>query len=331
MLWQICQPISTIVPMRSHHSHSGEYISHGSDTLEEVAARATALKFKSFCFTEHQPRAHELFLYPEEKAKHYEVKDLEENFNKYYRHAREIKYRPGSTNFFVGFEAEAIDEEHIDRAVQIMKDYRFDLCVGGVHFVKSIPIDFNEKLWDEAKTACGGVYQLFDEYFELQFKMLVTLEPTVVAHFDLIRLMCSDAQVDTITGKNIKSEINIETDWPQIWKKIVRNIQYVASYGGLFELNSAALRKGWSTPYPQPDIAKAICRYGQARFCLSDDSHSVSQVGLNYKRMFEYIQTLGLEQLYFLDQDENGVASVCSESLEEIKTSEFYKGLFGDR
>lgn len=34
--------------------------------------------------------------------------------------------------------------------------------------------------------------------------------------------------------------------------------------------------------------------------CLSDDSHGVAQVGLNYLKMKEYLSSMGLEDLWYL-------------------------------
>lgn len=35
-------------------------------------------------------------------------------------------------------------------------------------------------------------------------------------------------------------------------------------------------------------------------FTLSDDSHGIDHVGLNYKRTFDYLHDLGLQNLHFL-------------------------------
>lgn len=45
------------------------------------------------------------------------------------------------------------------------------------------------------------------------------------------------------------------------------------------------------------------------RFVLSDDSHGVTQVGLNYHRMFQYIRDLGISHYYRIEV-KDGVAVV---------------------
>lgn len=38
------------------------------------------------------------------------------------------------------------------------------------------------------------------------------------------------------------------------------------------------------------------------RFTLSDDAHSVAQVGLNYLRVVQYAQSLGITELHYLEK-----------------------------
>jgi histidinol-phosphatase (PHP family) len=39
------------------------------------------------------------------------------------------------------------------------------------------------------------------------------------------------------------------------------------------------------------------------KFCLSDDSHGVEQVGLNYHQCIPYLRRNGIARLYFLERD----------------------------
>lgn len=41
-----------------------------------------------------------------------------------------------------------------------------------------------------------------------------------------------------------------------MWQKVLRNLDFIAGYGGVVELNSSAVRKGMSEPYPQAEICK---------------------------------------------------------------------------
>jgi len=41
---------------------------------------------------------------------------------------------------------------------------------------------------------------------------------------------------------------------------------------------------------------------GGGRFTISDDSHCVSQVGLNYGRLLGYIRDIGLQEVHYLEK-----------------------------
>lgn len=310
--------------MHSHHSHSGDYVEHATGTLEQMIQTAKDRKFEQFCLTEHMPRLEHKFLYPEELDKGMTTNSLDDRFEKYLQHAHEIQKREnanGKLKILIGLEVEGIDVPHIEA----VEKYRplINMCVGSVHFVKGIPIDFDEANWRKAREACdGSTRQLYKEYYELQYKVLTMVEPDIAGHFDLIRLFRVN-DVDPTTGK-LLSEVNIETDWPDVWQLIKRNIEFVISYGGLFEFNSAALRKGWDLPYPKKDIALLIKQLG-GKFCLSDDSHAYAQVGLNYHKVWEYVKsTLQLDSVYHLDIDAHGKTVVAEGNVASLSESPFW-------
>ncbi|WPK23190.1 hypothetical protein PUMCH_000418 [Australozyma saopauloensis] len=310
--------------MHSHHSHSGDYISHAEGQLEEMVLTAKKNGFTHFCLTEHMPRLDDMYLYPEEIDKKYTKLDLGENFERYLAHARKIQAREnalGDIKILVGYEVEGIDDAHIEAANLISE--RTDMCVGSVHYVNHIPIDFNADLWLKARESVGGTSrELYKEYFELQYRVLKTLKPAVVGHFDLIRLF-DVKDHDPTTGKDFHAR-TIQQDWPDVWSLIVRNVNFVVEYGGLFEINGAAIRKGWETPYPQTDIAQEIIRQG-GKFSLSDDSHTYAQIGLNYHKVWDYIvNTLHLETIYHLDFDPTGAVTVVEDKTSELSLLSFW-------
>ena len=126
----------------------------------------------------------------------------------------------------------------------LLSKYQFDLFIGSVHHVHTIPIDYDRQLYLEARGKAGGTDErLFEDYFDLQYEMLRALKPPVVGHFDLIRLMSDDPDMRM-------------SQWEGVWQKILRNLRFIAEYGGVVELNSSALRKGMREPYPTAKICK---------------------------------------------------------------------------
>ena len=123
------------------------------------------------------------------------------------------------------------------------------MFVGSVHHVHTMIIDGKQPLYEEARRLAGGTDELlFQEYLDNQYEMLKTLKPPVVGHFDVIRLR-SDKPNGTIC------------QWDTVWAKAVRNLKFIAEYGGLVELNSASLRKGMSEPYPTLEICQVLSTF----------------------------------------------------------------------
>lgn len=110
----------------------------------------------------------------------------------------------------------------------------------------TVPIDYDREMYERARDLAGGSdLRLFEDYFDAQLDMLQELKPLVVGHFDLIRLKSDDME------RSFKT-------WEGVWRRITRNLDFIAGYGGMLEINGAALRKGMSEPYPKAEICK-VC------------------------------------------------------------------------
>jgi histidinol-phosphatase (PHP family) len=160
-------------------------------------------------------------------------------FDEYVNEARRLQvlYQP-QIKLLVGCETEYIDEEQAQAVLQLRARHELDYTVGSIHHVEGHPIDINEENYKLALQQCNGSQDaLFDHYFDEQFQMLRLFRPEVVGHFDLIRIFRPTAQFQANT-----------------WKKIERNIRYAVEYGALFEINSRAWRKGFTTAYPCRDV-----------------------------------------------------------------------------
>lgn len=74
------------------------------------------------------------------------------------------------------------------------------------------------------------------------------------------------------------------------------------------------------------------------RFCLSDDSHGVDQVSLNFHRVLDFLDRTGITQLHYLQVAESSESftapdarfprtKISSVSLEEVKKMPFWSDL----
>lgn len=242
----------------THHSHSGQFCGHATSTLEEVVQTALDKKMTTLCLTEHIPRDRVDF-YPGEEKSH-TPESLEQLYDSFYHEARRLqKAYQDRIQLFVGFEGEWIRSGSLRIIQRILDTYELDLFVGSVHHVHTIPIDYDTETYHAARKISGGEdEQLFCHYLDAQLEMLQALKPPVVGHFDLIRLK-SDSPDTSFTA------------WPNVWNKVVRNLRFIATYGGVLELNSSSLRKGMREAYPQVDICKVCLSIGNRPVLMPND------------------------------------------------------------
>ncbi|KAF7302168.1 Histidinol-phosphatase [Mycena indigotica] len=269
----------------SHHSHSGQFCKHAVGTLEEVVNEAIRQHFTVYGLTEHVPRYRQQDLYPEEAG--LTPNDLSTQFNAFLDEAHRLKPLFGSQiRLLVGLETEHISPVDLDAIAHLLQQHsgRIDYIVGSVHHVLETPIDFDEATYHEAELKAGSVSALLVAYFEAQYEILDRFRPEVIGHFDLCRLYTPSLRF---------------SDFPEAFELAKRNILFAIEYGALFEVNAAALRKGWETPYPGPDILEFIVAHG-GRLALSDDSHGPHAVGLNYGRLPDYLHRAGVQDLWTL-------------------------------
>jgi histidinol-phosphatase (PHP family) len=126
----------------------------------------------------------------------------------------------------------------------LLARHDWDYFIGSVHHVHAVPIDFDVRMYRQARAEAGGTdAALFEAYFDAQHEMLRALRPPVVGHFDLVRLYSDDPDEPLETHEGV-------------WSRVLRNLRVIQSYGGLMELNSSAVRKGLAEPYPSVAVCK---------------------------------------------------------------------------
>ncbi|KAE8348133.1 histidinol phosphate phosphatase H, partial [Aspergillus coremiiformis] len=243
-----------------------------------------------------------------------------QNEKSYFQESTRLREKYGAQiTLLVGFEIDWIRPESRVLIADSLRRYSFDFFVGSVHHALTVPIDYDREMYVRARERAGGSDELlFQVYFDEQWDMLCAVKPVVVGHFDLIRL------------KSDEPDRSLRL-WPGVWERVLRNLDFVAAYGGLVEVNSAALRKGLREPYPGKEICQEFLARG-GRFCLSDDSHGLDQVGLNFRRVLAFVDDVGIETVHYLDVGDGPPVDerfprtqVRSMTLEEVKQLDFWK------
>lgn len=316
------------------HSHSGQFCpGHAKDQLEDVILHAISVGYKTMGLSEHMPRTQLCDLYPEEveAGPDASLAELMPRHAAYMAEARSLqkKYADRIT-LLVGFEGEFIRPEYATLVrsladgngdpscfqngdAKLVADAgRADYFIGSLHHgAGGIPIDFDRATYLRSVEAAGGSEQdLAVHYYDQQLVMLESLKPPIVGHFDLIRLMSEAPNRDPSAWSPT-----------EVWPRVRRNLEFVASYGGWLECNSSALRKGLDEPYPCRPIAEEWVRMG-GKFTLSDDSHGIAQVATNYTRALDYLESLGVTEVWTYGRPAEGSGLLeKSVSLAEVRAS----------
>lgn len=261
-----------------HGGHSGEFCGHAVDTLEEIVAEYHRQGFAWVGLSEHMPPAADRFRYVEEEQAGLSAADLRARFDLYMKTARRVQdeYR-GKMTLKVAFETEC-HTGGIDLARELVQKYQPDYVVGSVHHVHDRMIDFSSELYQEAVRECGGIDALYCAYFDQQQELLTALRPGVVGHFDLIRIF-DPGYVERLAERSV-------------WSRIERNLQFIAEYGGVLDLNVRALLKGAQEPYISRRILVRALELGIS-ICPGDDSHGVGSVGKHVPDGIALLEALG--------------------------------------
>jgi histidinol-phosphatase (PHP family) len=188
--------------------------------------------------------------------------------------AMQQKYKD-RIQLLIGIETDFVTRIDLDRTKAIL-DRRTEIqyMVGSVHHVAGVSIDFDKSTYLRSIEHCSAgttgttmshpsssssrlempqpsnpnlspteemLVPFLMRYLDAQYEMIEALEPEVIGHFDLCLLFNHGYRLDV-------SE--------EVWKRVKRNVKRVVEYGGLFEANGAAIRKGWETSYPSKEVLR---------------------------------------------------------------------------
>lgn len=263
-----------------HSGHSGQFCNHARDTLEEIIQRYIDLEFEWVGITEHVYPISNEFRYPDEVITGIDVATLSRRFTEYIKTCRLLqkKYQDRIT-IFTAFETETYSgyQEFIPSVIQ---QFQPDYVVGSVHHVDDICIDYSKEYYDGAADSLGGVENLYCRYFDLQYEMIRTIEPTVVGHFDLIRIF------DEHYPERLKR--------PEIWQRITRNLDLIQKRHIIMDFNLRALMKGALEPYISAPILAEAKRMG-IMVVPGDDSHGVKDPGVNMELGIDLLKEAGFD------------------------------------
>jgi histidinol-phosphatase (PHP family) len=261
-----------------HGGHSGQFCHHATDTLEEIVRSYITHGFAWVGITEHVPGLRDDLLYPDQKEAGLTPAILFDRFADYVLEGRRLQQRYASEiRIYVAMEIETYSGyEAFVRS--LMDRFRPEYIVGSVHFVDDMGFDYSKEQYDVTAKAVGGLDSLYCRYFDQQYEMIRRLNPSVVGHFDLIRLFDPDYKQRLLK--------------PDVARRIRRNLELIKERGLIMDFNLRALLKGASEPYISASILRQAQELG-INVVPGDDSHGLGSIGINMEKGIAILEKLG--------------------------------------
>ncbi|NUM44137.1 MAG: histidinol-phosphatase [Anaerolineales bacterium] len=277
-------------PLLSYHGgHSGDLCDHAHDTKAALLEAYLARGFTHVGITEHLPPPEDAFLYPSEIEKGHDAAYLQRVFDEFQFHTRPLLRQQYGDKFHLAFsfETEWYGKHPARWLEKNIEKYRPDYVIASVHHVNDIPTDMTLIEFANVVRMLGGVDEVFQAYYDRQFALFSTLAPyasqipIVVGHFDVIKLFAPDHD---------PSE--------EVWRRMVRNLDFAIANEYVFEVNARAFKKGLGEPYPSEHLLTQICDMG-GEITLGDDSHAASEVGLHFEDALPVVRSIFNEVVAF--------------------------------
>lgn len=258
-----------------HGGHSGEFCGHAEDTLADVVQAYIDRGFRWVCLTEHMTPPDSRLIPADETL---DLDALRLRFGRYFAEARRLQAeRAEEIDIYVGFETEGC--RGYRRTVQAAIDeFSPDMIVGSLHHVANVPFDYSEQEYERAVRHAGGIVELYCAYFDRQLELIDAFRPSVVGHFDLVRVFDGDYQVRWQVAA--------------IRDRVRRNLARIAEENLILDFNVRALAKGQREPYLSAPWLRRAVELG-IPLVPGDDSHGVATVGLNVERGIEILKAAG--------------------------------------
>lgn len=270
--------MTNISPVSVHGGHSGQFCHHATDTLEEIIELYIAKGFPWVGITEHAPGISLELLYPDQRAAGFTPEFLLDRFARYMKECRRLqeKYRD-KIEIFAAMESETYSG-YREFMPYLIRTFRPDYIVGSVHFVDDMGFDYSREQYDQTAAAVGGKDELYCRYFDQQYEMIGLLQPSVVGHFDLVRIFDPDYKARLLQ--------------PEIMARIERNLELIKELGLIMDFNLRSLLKGADEPYVSKVILE-MARKMEIAVVPGDDSHGLANIGANMEKGISLLAEMG--------------------------------------
>ena len=268
--------------LTNYHIHS--IYCDGQDDLEEIVLEAIQRGFKSIGFSSHCPMPVEnTFSMKYEKLAQYcqEVRILKSKYNKLIQ-------------IYLGLEVDFI-ENVISPASPIVLFQQLDFTIGTVHFLwgkeGTKVYQLNNNTDSFLKAVKDGFHSnpasLIRAYFAAIRRMVESSKPTIVGHFDLIKIHNNGYVV-----------FDPETEFYQ--SEVENTLLVIKANNSILEVNTRGFYKGTSTDFlPSEKILRKALELN-IPITVNTDAHRKEEIDSALTNAYEYLRDIGFTYAYAL-------------------------------
>jgi histidinol-phosphatase (PHP family) len=183
------------------------------------------------------------------------------------------------TDLRLGIEADFVPGAE-DRTANLLDGGDFDYVVGSVHFLGDRSLDTDEhSVWSSGRSA----EEIWRSYFRTLGEAARSGLFDILAHPDLVKYW----------GPTHRERPLPEGDLRRYYELAIDGI---AESGVAIEVSTAGLRKRAQEIYPAPAFLE-MCVQAGAPVALSSDAHRPEDVGADYDRALELLESVGVDEL----------------------------------
>ncbi|MBN1164394.1 MAG: histidinol-phosphatase HisJ family protein [Candidatus Krumholzibacteriota bacterium] len=250
--------------MIDYHLH-GDFCGHAEGELEEYIQEALRKDFREIGFSAHLP------LVTEPDPYHAMVEEKLPDYVQLVQMLRD-KYR-GRIIVKLGIEADFF-EDYQSATKRLLDQYPFDFVLGSVHYLGTWHFT---SLAGRDRFKTEDPRSVFPRYFEVVKKAVESGLFDILAHPDAIR----------------KSDFFPDFPLLDEYRAVARRLK---EQGMALEVNSAGLRRGAGSVYPEFDFLRA-CVEENVPVTIGSDAHKPEDVGRDFSLVFDLLRRAGVTEL----------------------------------
>jgi histidinol-phosphatase (PHP family) len=190
------------------------------------------------------------------------------------------------TDLRLGVEADFVPGAE-DRIANLLESRHFDYVVGSVHFLRDHSLDMDDySVWDSGRSA----EDIWRGYFRTLGEAARSGLFDILAHPDLVKVWGSADHGRPLPEGDLRRYYELAIDG-------------IAESGIAVEVSTAGLRKRAQEIYPAPAFLE-MCVEAGAPVALSSDAHLPGDVGADYDRALELLNSVGVQELSVFERRE---------------------------